>query len=877
MLHSLEDKLPALLRGRVGIALVGVVGLTVSLGIAWALRFTEDRGIRQEFARRAELRNELLRANLREYESALFALRVLVENSDSISPAEFDHAARRLVSRVGAIQAVQWAPLVPAGELSAFSARMRTILERDFTPRERGPDGVLRPIESPSPRPEHAIIAYIHPSEGNEAALGYDIFTAPTAETLRLARAHPGVFGLSAPFPLIQGGKGFVFCLYLAPSSRREPGAGGEGGFLQIVLKIDDRFAQLFGFSIQPAHDTLVVDVTDGASLPLYLHGEDRPALLPGSLPPGFVTPDTLVKDLAIGGRLWRVYFRPKPGWIASRRTLSPLLSLVGGGLLTLVSMAYLHNLGRQTRRIRREVELRTAELSESRALLDEIIDHNPSVIWVKDAAFRYQLVNLSFAACYGRARSDILGRTDADLHPADVVRQMESLDARILATGETLSFEESYQMPPGRRTYLVSKFPVRRVDGSIYAVAGIATDISELRESETKQRSIERKLQETQKLESLGVLAGGVAHDFNNLLTGILGHANLVRVQLPSDHAVQPSLQQIEKAALRAAELCRQMLAYSGRGRIDVRPAELGELVRDTTALLELSLSRRARLHFDLAPHLPPVVADLTQIRQIVMNLVINASESLDEIDGDIFLRTRAVRADARLFSSCVFAPELPPGDYVMLEVADTGCGMPRETLARIFDPFFTTKFTGRGLGLAAVLGIVRGHQGALQVESEPGRGTTFRVYLPAARGVVAPASTPAPGAPSTPNGLRILLVDDEPAVRETATRLLQICGHAVVSAADGESALRIFSDAPEAVDVAIIDLTMPGLGGAVLLRRLRAQRPDLPVLVISGYTEGENAAEGILAAPRVDFLPKPFSLDELRTRLARLTGGGD
>jgi CheY-like chemotaxis protein/two-component sensor histidine kinase len=313
-------------------------------------------------------------------------------------------------------------------------------------------------------------------------------------------------------------------------------------------------------------------------------------------------------------------------------------------------------------------------------------------------------------------------------------------------------------------------------------------------------------------------------------------------------------------------------MLAYSGRGRLEVRPIELGELVRDTTPLLELSLARRARLHFDLAPGLPLVVADITQIRQIIMNLVLNASEALVDGDGDITLRTRALRADNTLFATCVFAPELPPGDYVMLEISDTGCGMPRETLARIFDPFFTTKFTGRGLGLAAVLGIVRGHQGALRVESAPNRGTTFRIYFPVSADSTIRGAPIVETAVSTPTGLRILLVDDEPAVLETATQLLKACGHSVTACADGDTALSAFSSALGAFDAAIIDLTMPGLGGADLLRRLREKMPGLPVLVISGYTEQEGAADLLLAAPRVAFLPKPFSLADLRTKLAEL-----
>ena len=868
MIHSIVEKLPAFLRGRAGLALVGAIGFSISIAIAWALRNAESRGRQLEFERRAELRYELLRANLKEYDGALFSLRLLIENSEFLSSSEFNHAARRLVERIGEIQAVQWAPLVPGADLADYIARTRSLVGPDFAPVERGPDGAPRPVPIPSPRPEHAIITYLYPRAGNKVAFGYDILTAPTAPTLRQARAAPGVFHLSAPFPLIQGGHGCVFCLYIPPDGPR------GGGFLQLVLRLDTSVSQFFNFSIQPIHDTLIVDVTDGSALPIYLHRAEAKTLsvLPRSLPPLFDSPGCLVRDLAIGGRVWRVHFHPSPTWLSSQRSAAPLLSILGGSLLTLVSIAYLNNVARQTRSIRREVELRTAELSENRALLDEIIDHNPSVIWVKDASFRYQLVNLAFTACYGRPRSDILGRTDESLHPAEVVRQLEALDARILATGETVSFEESYRMPAGRRTYLVSKFPVRRADGTICAIAGIATDITDLRESEGKQRTIERKLQDSQKLESLGVLAGGIAHDFNNLLTGILGHASLVRTLLPDHDEAQASLLQIETASQRAAELCRQMLAYSGRGRLAVQPAELGELVRDTTSLLTLTLSRRARLHFDLVPGLPPIVADLTQIRQIIMNLVINASEALPEGVGDITLRTRLVHADAALFASCVFAPELRPGEYVLLEVADNGGGMSADTMARIFDPFFTTKFTGRGLGLAAVLGIVRGHEGSLRVESHPGQGTTFRIYFPSARGASVATPAPVDQAPAPLARLNILLVDDDTAVRETTAQILGACGCHVDACADGRAALEHISASPGKHDAAIIDLTMPGLGGAELLRRLRAHRPTLPVLIISGYTDQENAASDLFAEPRVAFLAKPFTLASLRAKLAAI-----
>ncbi|MEQ2006185.1 MAG: PAS domain S-box protein, partial [Limisphaerales bacterium] len=264
--------------------------------------------------------------------------------------------------------------------------------------------------------------------------------------------------------------------------------------------------------------------------------------------------------------------------------------------------------------------------------------------------------------------------------------------------------------------------------------------------DAEQERQRMELKLQETQKLESLGVLAGGIAHDFNNLLTSILGNASLARMDLPPRSPVEHSLEQIEKASLRAADLCRQMLAYAGKGRFVVQPFDLTQLVQDTAHLLQVSVSKKAVLKFDLDAGLPPVLADASQLRQIVMNLVINASEAIGDRSGVIALSTGLVRADRRYLADTHLAGNLPEGDYVFLEVSDTGCGMTPELRARIFEPFFTTKFAGRGLGLAAVLGIVRGHRGALRVYSEPGKGSSFKLLLPIAPGAAVGLAAPNP-----------------------------------------------------------------------------------------------------------------------------------
>lgn len=877
---SFAERLPTAFRGRLGLVLTGLLGTTLSASIAAYLYLAESAQIGLEIQRRVSLRHDLLAQNLREYDSALYALRLLVENSEDLTPAEFERAAVETFGRVAGIHAIQWVADIPRDNLADFVAHVRDTIDPTFAPRQRLPEGDIVPLDPASPpdRERFGIISYVHPREGNEITYGYDAYTAPTAPDLADAKTRPGHPVATRAFRLVQGGEGVVLATYVSrPDSPASPPPLGGSGYLQIVLRLETMLQHAWRIAENPVVDVLLVDVT---AAPVHLFAQIGDVRIRATLatpPADFVTPNTEVRDLAIGERVWRAYYRPRAEWARGRRAIAPSFSIVGGGLLTLLAVVHLNTLRRQTERIRKEVAERTAELADSRALLHEIIDHNPSIIWVKNAACRYQLVNLAFAECYGRARAEILGRTDELIHPPEAVRRMRELDARILATGETMSFEDTLEMTGRGRIFLVSKFPLRRSDGSIYAVAGIATDITALREAETARRTFERKLLETQKLESLGILAGGVAHDFNNLLTGILGHAGLARAQLAYDDPAQDSLARIETASHRAADLCRQMLAYAGRGRLTVQSVSLSELARDTASLLKLSLARRARLRFDLAPALPRVVADPVQIRQIIMNLLINASEALVDGDGDIHLSTRLVHADAALFASCVFSPELPPGDYAGLEVSDSGKGMDADTLARIFDPFFSTKFTGRGLGLAAVLGIVRGHAGALQVTSSPGAGTTFRLFLPVATAPhdgQAPAARPAKKAMQTAHSapLRILLVDDDAAVRETVPPLLGSRGHLVDACSDGESGLARFRAGADDYDLVILDLTMPGLGGAKLLERLRELRPDLPVLLISGYTDQENAAAGLLRRPRVAFLPKPFTLADLDAGIASL-----
>jgi signal transduction histidine kinase len=466
-----------------------------------------------------------------------------------------------------------------------------------------------------------------------------------------------------------------------------------------------------------------------------------------------------------------------------------------------------------------------------------------------------------------GKDDFDLSWRAQAELYRADDFAVMESGVAR-------LAYEEPQTWRDGSQLWLrTSKIPLRDDADRIVGVLGVYEDITERKRAEQEQLRLQQQMQQAQKLESLGVLAGGIAHDFNNLLTAVLGNLELVRRRLPSQGAAADLLGAAETASRRAADLCRQMLAYSGRGRFVVQPIDLNTLVQEMNALLKVSISKRARLTLALDPDLPKVDGDAAQLGQVLMNLMTNASEAMGEGDGDIRLSTRYRQVTAGQLHDDHTHATLPPGTYVVLEVEDTGAGMDDTTRRRIFEPFFTTKFTGRGLGLAAVLGIVRGHHGAIKVRSSPSRGTTFAVFLPASTSVPeqpADRSGPIPlGVPSQPRCGRVLLADDEPMVREVGEALLQHLGYDVVAVADGREALAVYQ--PGAFSCVILDVTMPVLGGEPTLRELRRRDPSAKVVLASAYDGGDILArlEGLRPT---GFLSKPFSLPTLNRALREI-----
>ena len=378
-------------------------------------------------------------------------------------------------------------------------------------------------------------------------------------------------------------------------------------------------------------------------------------------------------------------------------------------------------------------------------------------------------------------------------------------------------------------------------------------------------------KFADMQKLEALGVLAGGIAHDFNNLLTVILGNTNLVLNSLPADSPDRGPLEQVELASRRCADLARQMLAYSGRGKFRVEVVELAAVVGDLAELIKATISKKAKLSLHFAPDTPPIEADVTQLHQVILNLITNASEAIGDENGTITVSTARVTAD-RAFLLEHGAEHLQEGCYALFEVLDTGSGMDVDTIEKLFDPFFTTKFTGRGLGLAAVQGIVRGHRGAIEVQTEPGVGTSFRILFPAATRPRSPQPAAAPAREAELRGT-VLVADDDEQIRALASHVLESFGFDVVAVDDGTQALRVLSERADEFAFVLLDLMMPGMSGDEVVDELDRRGVVIPVILCSGY-QSHELGDRFMGRGIAAFLQKPYEIEQLRAAALEVIG---
>jgi signal transduction histidine kinase/ActR/RegA family two-component response regulator len=421
----------------------------------------------------------------------------------------------------------------------------------------------------------------------------------------------------------------------------------------------------------------------------------------------------------------------------------------------------------------------------------------------------------------------------------------------------------------------------LRSQDGQQHnTLISFGVDVTERVRAEQQEAALQMQIQHAQRLESLGMMAGGIAHDFNNVLTAIQGSAELALADSGNAPAVTEHLSSICEASGLAAMLCQQMLAYSGKGRFVVQPVSLTGMVRDMRRLIEASVPKGIEIIYDLDDTLPAANGDIAQLRQVMLNLVLNAGEAIDSGQGRIEVRTGSVDAVDGFFDDAVTPPDggLQPATYLWLEVRDNGQGMAPEIASRVFDPFFTTKTKGHGLGMSAVQGIVRSHGGAMKLDSTTGQGTTIRVYLPASEEQVAVQATVASAAEEMAaiQGT-VLLVEDDDTVRLVASKMLQSMGFRVVEACDGIEALDVFrsADTEAPFDCVLLDLTMPRMDGVTCMREISRLRPGVPVVLSSGYNRDDDLQ--CLGADAVawEFLKKPYSFETMRTVMVRAIQG--
>lgn len=517
--------------------------------------------------------------------------------------------------------------------------------------------------------------------------------------------------------------------------------------------------------------------------------------------------------------------------------------------------------------------------LKQSEDRYRSLVENSNDWILELDASGRYLYNSPHVKDILGYEPYELKGKMFTEfMKPHEADRVMEEYNSHI-AKGLTFNHMEiSYLHRDGRNIIIEGNAtPLFNKEGVPIGYRAINRDITERKRLEDEKHRFEAQLQHTQKLESLGILAGGIAHDFNNLLMAILGNAELALLEIPSSSPIRERLLDIENASRRASDLCKQMLAYSGKGKFDIKPIKLDEIVKEMSYMLEVSISKKAILRYDFSHELPAIKADPTQIRQIIMNLIINASEAIGDKNGVISLSTGSITCRPRDLKETYLSDDIPEGQYVYLEVSDNGCGMDKETMSKVFDPFFTTKFTGRGLGLAAVIGIVRGHKGAIRVESEKGKGTVFKILFPVIDIPPEKNDKPEKKVDFSSRGT-VLLVDDDKMALETGKRLIKKLGFNVLTASDGFEAIQIFCDDHMAetenkITCIILDLTMPYMDGVETFHELNRLNSNIPVILSSGYNEQELTGRFKEKWP-AGFIQKPYGIDLLMNKFREILG---
>ena len=892
--------------------LVVLLGIVSSGTAYFALHENEQARIDYEFKRRAQSIANLLEDTLRNRQEAMLTLRQLFHYSEFVSRTEFNQASTELLKRYKGIDSFMWAPRTPESLRAKLEADARADGCTGFT---------INTVDASAKKNQDQTakdcfpIFYSESLDGNPQTLGFDLTASPAWPDFQTAATDSRCRASGRVTPITGEATNNAYLMELPVYLDSVPATENERarllrGFLLGVFKPSDLVENLATQIPRAGLDILLAErIQEKEISTLYFSPSSlRTAIIATPTIEAIATSQHHCIKLTFAGRNWEMWFRPAPEWLNSQQTSQKYTITILGLLVTALLAIFLRVLLRRTLAVESLVERRTTELTATqRELHDDIqrriqteqalkaseeryralVNQSTDAIWrlelphpiptslpIEEQIDRIRLTGL-IAECntitaqmYGqRQAKDILGQKLTALPPQTLQRHESVLRAFVL-NGYTLADHEAIDKTPGDETRIFAHNLIGVLEDQHLARIWITQrELTQQRQLEKERHAFERRVGETQRLESLGVLAGGIAHDFNNLLTGIMGHASLGRCEIPLGSPLASHFEEIETASRSAANLCQQMLAYAGKGHFLIKPHSLSQIISQTAHLLQISASKQAEIRFQLADDLPLVMADANQIRQIVMNLVVNASDAIGQRPGLITLTTGLIQPDPTTFANCPYAPEKTAHAYVFLEVRDNGCGMSPQVISRIFEPFFTTKFAGRGLGLAAAIGIVRSHSGALRVESKPGQGSTFTLYLPATEMSSKKSDEhPLTNTPWNAEGT-ILIIDDEAPVRAVSERMAQTLGFSALCATDGDQGIQLFELYRTKITVVLLDLAMPGLSGEETLVRLRAIDPSLRIILMSGFNKPEQPVptEGKPAS----FLPKPFSIAQFQSAI--------
>lgn len=863
---------------------VSLVGVALSIAAAFAVRAAEQSRARSDLEGIAQNTAAAIQSSLDVHLEVVQSVVALFRTSESVSREDFQAFTGPTIRRHRGIQALEWAPQISRDRRDEVEKAVQSRGYESFRFTERDDQGRL---VAAGEHDRYYPVLYVEPMEGNESALGYADMSPARRRAIERARDE-GRPITSGRLRLIQEqGDQFGFLVFMPvyQGSEAVPATVGErrrrlSGFVEGVFRVDDFIREgVRRLDLRKINFAIVEDSGSDHQRPLFIHrlgsgegdvarlGDDDEDVV-AALQRGAQYQTT---TLYVPGGTWTLLVWPAEGFPVNGGW-TPWLALAIGLVFAFLLTAYVGSYQSRAAKIERLVERRTAEVTKANERLEMarlVIDRAVEAVIRIDTAGRVVGVNEAACDLYGYERRELLSLTIGRLAPR---WSGDSWDEHwsSLRRRRALSFEASHLDKEEKKIPVEVTATYLKFGDRVYA-CWFVRDISERRQAENALRRSEEQLRQSQKMEAVGLLAGGVAHDFNNLLSGILGFAEIGLMKIEVDHPVRRYLTEIMKAGNRAASLTRQLLAFSRRQVLEPEVLSINDVVADMGKMIGRLIGEDISLKLDLAEGLRPVYADPGQIEQVILNLCINARDAMPN-GGELLIETRAVTlgdgpdevdpAGLALVSS---EGTLSPGPYLRLVVRDTGAGMSEEVQAHIFEPFFTTKSVGRGtgLGLATVYGIVTQSEGGIAVESSPDQGTRFDIFLPC---VTAAAHLPkmypeeAEMVSFTPTKHRhtILLVEDEETVRELCYDVLQGHGYEVLQASSGEEALELLAGRREGVDLLLTDVVMTGMTGIELARAVTSRQRRTPVIVMTGYNERQVEARDIVGAR---LLLKPFS----------------